>query len=96
MPASSGKNDNGDEAACEDDVQEYADQRKKCDASQKACEDDGECGINNGPTRHALNRLFPSRDGSVVSRIPCQASAMNNENPDDIRTCEIPGENREH
>lgn len=96
MPALSGKNGNGDKAAHEGNVQEYAEEGKESNASQKACQDDGECCVENGTARHALNRLFPSRDGRMMSPEPCQASVTSNEHLDDVLTCEIPRENREH
>lgn len=90
MPALSGKNGNGDKAGHEGNVQEYAKERKESNASQKACQDDGECCVEDGTAGHALNRFFPSRDGRVMSPEPCQASAMSNDNLNDVQTCEIP------
>lgn len=90
MPALAGKNGDGHEATDEDDVKEYAEECKKSKTPQEACQDDGECSVNDGAPGHALNRLFPSRDGLVVSLQPCQASAISNKNLDDIQTCKIP------
>lgn len=90
MPASSRKNSNGDEAAREGDVQEYAKECEERNSSQEACQDDGECCVDDSSSGHALNRLLPSRDRSMVSRVVCQASAMIHEDLNDVQTCEIP------
>lgn len=90
MPAPSSKNGNGDEAAREDDVQEYAKECEERNSSQEACQDDGECCVDDSTPGYALNRLLPSRNRSMVSRVVCQASAMSNEDLIDIPTCEIP------
>lgn len=89
-PALSGENGNGDKAASEYEVEEYAKERKESNPPQKARQDNGECCVDDGTAGHTLNCLLPSWNGSVVFGVVCQASATSNKNVDDVHTCEIP------
>ena len=60
------KDGDGDEACAEEDVKKKAEKSEEGDAPKEASEDDGERSIDDRSSGHALNRLFPSWNGTMV------------------------------
>ena len=72
--ATSCEDSNGDEASAEENVKAEAEESKKGNAAQEAGQDDGECSINDSPSRHAFDSLLPFRNmGMVVGKV-CEVS----------------------
>ena len=64
--ATSSKDRDGDETSAEKKVKNEAEESEEGDAAKEASQDDGEAGVDDSSSSHALNRLLPCWDVSVM------------------------------
>ena len=66
--AVSRKDSDGDEASAEQKVKEKAEEGEEGDTAEEASEDDGESGVDDSSSRHALHCLLPCGNVTIVMR----------------------------